>query len=102
MLVREVQTASRQYCHRQMTWARGLPLFQWISASQSPDAVLNQITSSLTAPEDAGDFKDPQLGRLSDEEARQMKRYISELRIFDNPDEVHAVVQWAHTAVHRT
>ena len=53
-LVQAVQTASRQYCHRQLTWARGLPLFKWIDADQGQEAVVEQILSELQAAQHAG------------------------------------------------
>ena len=37
-------------------------------------------------------------GRLSDDEARQMKRYQSELCIFNDPEEVSKIVRWAEQA----
>jgi hypothetical protein len=53
-LVHAVQTASRQYCHRQLTWARGLPLFKWVDADQGHEAVVEQILSELEAAQHPG------------------------------------------------
>ena len=53
-LVQAVQTASRQYCHRQLTWARGLPLFKWVDADQGLEAVVEQILSELDAAQHSG------------------------------------------------
>lgn len=54
-LVKEIQTASRQYCHRQMTWARGLPLFHWVDAGKGADSVVEQIAWSLASSQHTGD-----------------------------------------------
>ena len=53
-LVRAVQTASRQYCHRQLTWARGLPLFSWVDADQGQETVVEQILRELEANQHSG------------------------------------------------
>ena len=54
-LVRAIQIASRQYCHRQLTWARGLPLFSWVDADQGQEAVMEQILSELQSAAHTGD-----------------------------------------------
>ena len=54
-LIKEIQSASRQYCHRQMTWARGLPLFHWVDACQNPGAVVQEIATSLST-QHRGDY----------------------------------------------
>ncbi len=54
-LVIAVQTASRQYCHRQLTWARGLPLFSWVDADQGQEAVVEQILAELQSATHTGD-----------------------------------------------
>ncbi len=54
-LVRTIQIASRQYCHRQLTWARGLPLFSWVDADQDQEAVVEQILAELQSATHTGD-----------------------------------------------
>ena len=55
-LVNAIQTASRQYCHRQLTWARGLPLFSWVDAEQDQEAVVDQIIAELQSATHRGDL----------------------------------------------
>ena len=52
--MRAIQTASRQYCHRQLTWARGLPLFSWVDADQGQEAVVEQILAELRSADHTG------------------------------------------------
>ena len=53
-LVHAAQTASRQYCHRQLTWARGLPLFSWVDADQGQEAAVAHILAELQNPKHTG------------------------------------------------
>lgn len=49
-VVKTVQSGSRQYAQRQIKWARGLPLFQWLDAQQPTAAITAQIVDSLQQP----------------------------------------------------
>lgn len=46
-LVEEVQSSSRQYAHRQIKWARGVELFQWLDAEQPESQTVAQILTSI-------------------------------------------------------
>ena len=49
-LVEEVQSSSRQYAHRQIKWARGVELFQWLDAEQPESQIVAQILCSINDP----------------------------------------------------
>ena len=44
-LTKEIQTASRQLCHRQMNWFRKESNFRWIQADQNMESILEEITT---------------------------------------------------------
>ena len=46
-MVRDIQRASRNLCHRQLSWFRDEPLFQWVDAARQPSDIVNDIIASL-------------------------------------------------------
>ncbi|KAI7839677.1 hypothetical protein COHA_006486 [Chlorella ohadii] len=61
--VQAVQAASRQLCHKQMTWFRDEEMFRWIDATQGEEAVLAEILQRWAAPAHEGGCGDS--GRLT-------------------------------------
>lgn len=49
-MVDKMQTGTRQYAHRQIKWARGVELFQWLDAQQETSEIVDQIVNSLNGP----------------------------------------------------
>lgn len=49
-LVDTVQSGSRQYAQKQIKWARGVQLFQWLDAQQPTAAITTQIVDSFHQP----------------------------------------------------
>lgn len=77
-LARTIQTASRQLCHKQLSWFRDDPLFKWIDASQGQKETVNQILELYKTPAHQGGCGSQfNGGRLSKEEAQLMKRYVT-------------------------
>ncbi|PRW59253.1 tRNA dimethylallyltransferase 9 [Chlorella sorokiniana] len=78
--VQAVQAASRQLCHKQMTWFRDEELFRWIDATQGEEAVLAEMLQRWAAPQHEGGCGDS--GRLTKEQEREMRRYVTKLRLY--------------------
>lgn len=76
-LVDAVQTGSRQYAQRQIKWARGVRLFQWLDAQQPTSAIIAQIMDSLQGLPFTGDSGNN--GILDKAQQKEMKCYISQL-----------------------
>lgn len=75
-LARTIQTASRQLCHKQLSWFRDDPLFKWIDASQGQKETVDQILELYKTPAHQGGCGAQfNRGRLSKEEEYLMKRY---------------------------
>jgi tRNA dimethylallyltransferase len=53
-LVRDVQTASRQLCHRQLSWFRDERLFKWVEGDRPVGAVVDDIIADYEAPVNPG------------------------------------------------
>eukprot|EP00887_Chlorella_sp_A99_P000641 scaffold5.g641.t1 len=79
-LVKDVATASRQYCTRQMTWFRDDAQFKWVDATRGDEAVVADILAAWDAPAHAGGCGDS--GRLSREQERELRQYVPHLRLF--------------------
>ena len=47
LMVRGIQSASRNLCHRQLSWFRDEPLFQWVDAAREPSAIVEDIVAAL-------------------------------------------------------
>ena len=45
--MRDIQKASRNLCHRQLSWFRDEPLFQWIDAAREPADIVDDIIAEL-------------------------------------------------------
>jgi tRNA dimethylallyltransferase len=77
-LAREIQSASRQLCHKQVSWFRDDPLFKWIDASQGEKESVDQILELYETPAHQGgcgaQFNG---GRLTKEEEKMMKTYVT-------------------------
>lgn len=77
--MKDIQSASRKLCHRQLNWFRDDALFRWIEASERDeqdivDEILrlwNKETHQGGAPEHGG--------RLDKEQKMEMKRYIAKI-----------------------
>ncbi len=46
-MVRDIQRASRNLCHRQLSWFRDEPLFQWVEAGREPADIVDDIIAAL-------------------------------------------------------
>ncbi len=46
-LVAAVQSGSRQYCHQQLKWARGVELFRWLDATKPTTDIVADIDSHM-------------------------------------------------------
>ncbi|EIE19274.1 isopentenyl transferase, partial [Coccomyxa subellipsoidea C-169] len=42
-MVRDIQRASRNLCHRQLSWFRDEPLFRWVEAGREPADIVDDI-----------------------------------------------------------
>ena len=91
-LVAEVQRASRNLCHRQLSWFRDEPLFAWVDADRDAADVSADIVARLARgrPHQAerGSFN----GRLTKEEERELKAYVTRLQLFNRQDVVQATL----------
>lgn len=73
-LLEAVQNGSRQYAQKQIKWARGVRLFQWLDAQQPTTVIVAQILERLQCPPFTGDSGNN--GTLDKEQQREMKCYI--------------------------
>jgi tRNA dimethylallyltransferase len=94
-LVKDIQTASRQLCHRQMHWFRKEPAFRWVNVDQDPQDLLNELLMhwERSESEDRESLKDSndhgaKKARLSKEEERELRSYIACLK-FLTPGSSH-------------
>ncbi|CAL8468281.1 g7821 [Coccomyxa elongata] len=85
-LVRDIQKASRNLCHRQLSWFRDEPLFQWVDAAREPAIIVDDIVAELAKEVHTGSSGDD--GKLSKEEERELKSYITQLQLFQREDVV--------------
>lgn len=46
-MVRDIQKASRNLCHRQLSWFRDEALFRWVDAARDPEQVADDIMQML-------------------------------------------------------
>ena len=56
-LVKEIQSASRQLCKRQINWFRDDPLFTWVDARQPLEAVVEEVALAIDQTEHAGNIQ---------------------------------------------
>ncbi|KAK9915049.1 hypothetical protein WJX75_004116 [Coccomyxa subellipsoidea] len=83
-MVRDIQRASRNLCHRQLSWFRDEPLFQWVDAARQPSDIVDDIIASLADDTHKGSSGED--GRLSKQEERELKSYITKLHLFERED----------------
>jgi tRNA dimethylallyltransferase len=77
-LAREIQSASRQLCHKQLSWFRDDSLFKWIDAAQGQKETVDQILELYDTPAHQGGCGEQfNRGRLSREEEKMMKTYVT-------------------------
>lgn len=55
-LVKDIQSASRQLCKRQINWFRDDPLFTWVDARQPLEAVVEEVALAIDQTEHAGNI----------------------------------------------
>lgn len=98
-LAKDIQTASRKLCHRQLSWFRDDTMFRWIDACRlSNDGVVNNIVELWNAPAHAGGCDLPH-GRLTEEEKKAMKRYVTKMtKLLPGSDVVRELVEAAERA----
>lgn len=53
-LARDVQTASRKLCHRQLSWFRDERLFKWLEGDHPVGAIVDDIIAVYEAPVNPG------------------------------------------------
>ncbi|GAB4815722.1 hypothetical protein N2152v2_002768 [Parachlorella kessleri] len=82
-LVRDIQTASRKLCHRQMVWFRDDPMFKWVDATAGDDQVIAEILDCWGQPAHQGGCGTS--GRLTKEEERAMRQYQAKLDLYAKP-----------------
>jgi hypothetical protein len=54
-MVRQVQVASRNYCHRQLKWFRADSLYRWIDAARPEEEIIADILAEFSTPEHSGE-----------------------------------------------
>lgn len=111
-LTKDVQSASRQYSHKQMQWFRKEPAFRWLlvgdlqgDATPSTDRAARTIIDMFNAPEPSTDPDTLKAHRMTREEERRMRTYMTELRVLRRRsdalknvvDEANQVVSLART-----
>ncbi len=53
-LVTDMQQASRQLCHRQLTWFRDDAMYHWLDATRPAEELLRHIQQELQKPQHEG------------------------------------------------
>ena len=48
-MVQEMQSATRQLCHSQLSWFRGEPAFRWVDATPAPQDVAAAIAAEVVS-----------------------------------------------------
>lgn len=81
-LVRDVQSASRQFCRRQFNWFRENDTFLWIDAARDRDVILQDILHSWELESHQGDYVVGKGGYLADDEKKEMRRYVSKMALY--------------------
>jgi tRNA dimethylallyltransferase len=84
-LVYDIQRASRNLCHRQLSWFRDEPLFTWLDADREPEEITADILAQLRGTAPTGGVC-TENGRLTKEQEREMKTYVARLSMFDKED----------------
>lgn len=58
-LLARVQSGSRQYCHQQIKWARGVELFRWLDATNPAVNIVAEMQQHLQGKPYTGALKAP-------------------------------------------
>ena len=106
-LTKEIQSASRQYSHKQMQWFRKEPSFRWLlleeahgDATSSTDRAARTIVDMFNAPEPPTDPDALKDHRITREEERRLRTYMTELRVLTRQsDALKNVVDEANKVV---
>lgn len=53
-MVRDIQKASRNLCHRQLSWFRDEQLFRWVDAERELSEVVDEIVAELSSDSHTG------------------------------------------------
>lgn len=53
-IVRDIQTASRKLCHRQLSWFRDERLFKWLEGDRPVGTIVDEILTDFHSPINAG------------------------------------------------
>eukprot|EP00871_Galdieria_phlegrea_P003828 jgi/Galph1/4446/GphlegSOOS_G3055.1 len=102
--VQEFQNASRQYARRQLQWFRGEELFHWLPCSYWQQTenldplryILESYHSSYEAYRESVICRaDAMARRQSSEEAKEMKKYVPRLELFQDSSLLETFVQEA-------
>lgn len=84
-LAKDIQSASRQYCHKQMQWFRKEPAFRWLLVDDehgdATDGAARTIIEMFNAPEPPTEPDALKAHRMTKEEERRMRAYVPELRV---------------------
>ena len=91
-LVHDIQRASRNLCHRQLSWFRDEPLFTWLDADRQPEVVTADIVAQLRSTAPTGGVC-AENGRLTKEQERELKMYMARLCIFDKEDVIQSTLE---------
>jgi tRNA dimethylallyltransferase len=78
-LVREVQAASRGFCHRQLNWFRGDPDFRWVDAARPEEEIVAEVLAGWEAPAFEGGGGTAKLDAAA---ARAMRTYVPRVERF--------------------
>ena len=46
-MLHDIQRASRNLCHRQLSWFRDEPLFTWLDAGREPEQITADVLAQL-------------------------------------------------------
>lgn len=83
-LVKDIQSASRSLCKRQINWFRDDPMFMWVDARQAFDDVTEEVLSAFHRAKHPGNGGED--GRLNKTEANEVKRYQTVLKHLNKPE----------------
>eukprot|EP00884_Botryococcus_braunii_P023627 jgi/Botrbrau1/9949/Bobra.0012s0044.1 len=97
-VVSNIQAATRNLCHRQIKWFRNDPLYRWIDAARHPDEVASEIAAAVCQDtHDPGDVQER--GVLSKEQYRELRTYVTSLRLLGPGPERDRLLSWLRDTV---
>ena len=101
-LAKDIQTASRKLCHRQLSWFRDDPLFRWIDAAQGQESALAEILQLWDEPAHQGGCAAFNGGRLTKEQEKQMKQYVTKFgKLLQGTEAMEKAIKEANVAVEK-